>query len=269
MAGSDESKRPPGSAGIPFIVSSNLEKADPLTRKFIRSHVMRGKKQKKVRPDKGHRKTNKGAMAIRTEAPRVRLEEVGNMYTSLLPSRVGSDLSFAEFDAEIELPMLLNMAKGSYLRLLFLPRLTDLEPVTPFARRVIFPLMVEVGFEEDNNNRLYTVGRDAAHLHITAFAVEGFIDRVLRRRESNINPAAVLHFQKGLALLRERLLGEDDEAKISDSTISVVLKLADTAHFDGDYQTSKKHMEGLRKMVDMRGGLEVFRGKDLQVGMLR
>lgn len=141
-------------------------------------------------------------------------------------------------------------------------------PVSTLAMRVIFPLMMVLGFQADNNEWLYLIGLDAAALHITAFAIEGFMDRVLRRQE-NINLAATLHLQKGLELLRERLLGSNDEAKISNCTIAVVLKLASAAHFNGDCQASKQHMEGLRKMVDLRGGLSVFKGKHLLVEMLR
>lgn len=79
----------------------------------------------------------------------------------------------------------------------------------------------------------------------------------------------MLHFQKGLQLFRERLFGEDDKAKISDSTIGIVLKLATAAPFIGDYQASEQHMEGLRRIVDLRGGLDVFKGKLLLVEMLR
>lgn len=137
--------------------------------------------------------------------------------------------------------------------------------------RVIFPLMATIGFQEDDKEPLYPIGSDAAVLHITAFAIETFIDRVLRRqRTSNsINSLARLHFHKGLGLLRARLLGRDVETKISDSTISVVLKLASAAHFEGDHQASEQHMEGLRKMVDLRGGLGVFKGKKLLTEMLR
>ncbi|KAJ4020312.1 hypothetical protein NW761_012548 [Fusarium oxysporum] len=254
MTGSDGFRKPSDpAAGFPFIVSSNPENVDAVTRKLIRSHVMRGKK-KKVRPDKGPPTIGRRArtMAVYTQTARIKLEEVDSLYTSLIPSRVGSDLSFAEFAADIELPMLLNIAK-----------------VTPFARKVIFPLKVAIGLQEENNEGHYPIARDAVGLHITAFAVESFIDRVIRHRENIINLAALLHFQKGLTLLKERLLGEDEELKISDPTISVVLKLAEAAHFDGDYQTSKQHMQGLRKMVDLRGGIYVFRGKALEVGMLR
>lgn len=61
-----------------------------------------------------------------------------------------------------------------------------------------------------------------------------------------------------MRLLRERLSARDEEAKLSDSTILVVLYLALHAHLTNQYTTAKHHMEGLRKMVAMRGGLGVF-----------
>lgn len=129
--------------------------------------------------------------------------------------------------------------------------------------------MVATGSPGDNPESLYDVASDAAVLHITAFAIEGFIDRILRRQATITNTAAMLHLQKGLRILRERLLQEDDESKLSDATMSVVLKLASTSHFEGDYQASKQHMEGLRKMVDLRGGTEAFKGSKLLIGILR
>jgi hypothetical protein len=47
------------------------------------------------------------------------------------------------------------------------------------------------------------------------------------------------------------------------------LKLGRVAPFIGDYEASKHHMEGLRKMVDLRGGLDVFRGTQLLIEILR
>jgi len=40
------------------------------------------------------------------------MEEVIDMYTPQIPGRVGSDLSFIEFSAELEPSMRLNMIKG-------------------------------------------------------------------------------------------------------------------------------------------------------------
>jgi len=141
--------------------------------------------------------------------------------------------------------------------------------VSPVATRIIFPLIAVIGFQADNKDWLYPIQLDAAALHINAYAVQEFIDRILRPQEISMSQVTMMHFHKGLKLLRERLLGEDEETKISDSTISVVAKLASSAHFNGDYQASKHHMEGLRKMVDLRGGLEAFKGKKLLVEILR
>lgn len=105
------------STSMPFIISSNADKADPATRKLIRSHAMRGKKKKKVLPRKGGRMTVQEPVAFGTHAERVKLEEVIKMYTPVVPGRVGSDLSFTECAAEIEQSMLMNTIKGSCVRL--------------------------------------------------------------------------------------------------------------------------------------------------------
>lgn len=125
--------------------------------------------------------------------------------------------------------------------------------------QIIFPLLMDIGFHPTDNAWIYPTGCDAAALHISAFAIQTFIDRVLRHQpEDMVNAVAILHYQKGLKLIRERLLGDDDEAKISDATICTVLKLASAAQFQGDVETARQHMQGLRKMVDLRGGLDVF-----------
>ena len=43
-------------------------------------------------------------------------------------------------------------------------------------------------------------------------------------------------------------------------TVSVVLALAIHAHTTGECETARHHMAGLRRLVDMRGGLAAFRG---------
>ena len=149
------------------------------------------------------------------------------------------------------------------------PLAYQINPVSSLAMKVIYPLVVAIGFPVDTRDFLCAVVSDAAALHVTAFAVQWFFDRILRHRENYCSPASMLNLQKGLKILRERLLVGDEESKTSDSTISVVLKLASAAHFHGDDSTSQQHMEGLRKMVRLRGGLHVFQGNKLFLEMLR
>jgi hypothetical protein len=136
---------------------------------------------------------------------------------------------------------------------------TEYNQVSTVAMRIIFPLLMGIGFHPDGKAWLYPTGRDIVALHINAFAIQSFIDRILNQQPAHmVNSVAILHHQKGLMLLQRRLVAEDDEAKLSDDTISAILKLATAAMFDGDADVAKKHMQGLRKMVDLRGGLGVF-----------
>jgi len=92
-----------------FIVSSNVEKVDQSTRKLIRSHVMQGKKQKRIRVKKGPRTSGLPRNQLLGEP--VRLVDVITMGVPLLPGRIGLDLPYAEFRDEVEPQTLLNMMK--------------------------------------------------------------------------------------------------------------------------------------------------------------
>lgn len=61
------------------------------------------------------------------------------------------------------------------------------------------------------------------------------------------------HNAAALRALRERLDSEGGE--ISDPTLLVVVYLASCAEALDDLDTACHHMKGLRKMVDLRGGL--------------
>ena len=100
--------------GLPFIVSLNSEKADVATRKLIRSHVMRGKKQRKLaRPDRAKKDTRCQRVCPRSQPVQAQLAEIFGMYTSVLPNRVGSDLSFVKLTDGVEPYILLNVIKSA------------------------------------------------------------------------------------------------------------------------------------------------------------
>lgn len=64
---------------------------------------------------------------------------------------------------------------------------------------------------------------------------------------------------KTVRLLRERLLLINEQSRFSDSTVFVVLTLAMISHHIGEHEGAKHHLDGLRKIVDLRGGLDSFR----------
>lgn len=135
--------------------------------------------------------------------------------------------------------------------------------------RASFPLVMVTGFGENDVSWFYPLKFDAAYLHITVFAAEVFMDRVLGRQYLTTNQDATVHFLKGVQILRRRLSLQDDNAKLSDSTIAVVLTLALSAIFMGDYETFRHHMLGLHKMINLRGGIAALRGNKLLTEMFR
>jgi hypothetical protein len=90
-----------------FIVSSDIKKADPATRKLIRSHAMQGIKKKRRRVVRVQSVPD--ALPSTTS---VTLEKAAEICAPALPGRVGSDLSFVEFAAEMEQSILLNIVNG-------------------------------------------------------------------------------------------------------------------------------------------------------------
>ena len=95
---------------MPFIVSSNIDKLDPTTRKFISRHVMRGKKKRKAHVT--------GAVGIASADPmqngRIppRLQEVLDMYKEIQPGCFGTQQRFVDFPGESEASVLWDIEQG-------------------------------------------------------------------------------------------------------------------------------------------------------------
>ena len=99
---------------------------------------------------------------------------------------------------------------------------------------------------------------DAAYVHAAVFASQAYIYIKSATNTPSAARQAMIHHSAALNLLRERLSVSKSGDAILDSTILVVLYLTLHAHFMNDPTTSKHHMEGLRKIVHMRGGLRAL-----------
>ncbi|CAG9988790.1 unnamed protein product [Clonostachys byssicola] len=228
---------------LPFILSSSTGKLEPAVRKTIRSHARRGMKHKR----------NAIQVKQSNQTSRIDMEKVHKMpfqiifdnnitRTGQIPYRVGGDLSFLQFTDDTKLEMLLNSVK-----------------VSATAMKVIHPLVTAIAYGADPGSRLALVQGDDAGLHLTAALMDDFVHIALRPGAGS-TPMAILHFQRGIRLPCYRLVGE---AKVTNSTIAAVTKLASAAHFSGDFTASRQYMEGIRKTVDLRGGLKSLENSHL------
>jgi hypothetical protein len=78
------------------------------------------------------------------------------------------------------------------------------------------------------------------------------------------------HYIKGLRLLRDRLNNNSELSKFSSSTAAAVMGLCGYAMVTGDLEYANRHLEGLCKIVKLRGGVGTFVGAEkLLVEILR
>ena len=136
--------------------------------------------------------------------------------------------------------------------------------VSPLAAKIIYPLRTATTLHTHSPEWLSNVSRDRGLLYITAFAIESFIDRVLRRDFDTKSLTATMHYRRGVKLLREQI----QTGAASDYTMAAVVKLAGAALFDGDEVAVRRHMHCLCGMVGIRGGIDSLSG-EIQVDMLR
>jgi ABC-type uncharacterized transport system permease subunit len=96
---------------------------------------------------------------------------------------------------------------------------------------------------------------DQRYLHAVAFSCQAFFNKASPRETVEITKRSITHHSAALKQLRERLAGQAEQIKFSDSTVLVIICLTMHAHFTDDYETAKQHMEGLRKIPNLRGSL--------------
>lgn len=73
----------------------------------------------------------------------------------------------------------------------------------------------------------------------------------------NFSPRTRLYLGKTMKLLQKQI--QDCHMPLHDSTVAVVISLAMIADAVGDSTACKTHVEGLKQIVRIRGGLSSFR----------
>jgi hypothetical protein len=107
---------------------------------------------------------------------------------------------------------------------------------------------------------------DPLNLHSTLWCTQSYFDWVSRNGPSI---RSMVHEAKTLALLQHRITKGNPDP-ISDTTIAVVVALVLTKALIGDFKTAITHVEGLARMVSMRGGVRAFQGNaQLQIKVCR
>ncbi|KAM3066818.1 hypothetical protein ACMFMG_011889 [Clarireedia jacksonii] len=100
-----------------------------------------------------------------------------------------------------------------------------------------------------------TAAADAAMLHSILYLIALHYDIKRGMAESH---ESLHHGGEALSIINKRL--RDSETDIRDSTISSVALLVNKENLAGKYDVAVVHMQGLQKMVSLRGGVENLKG---------
>ncbi|RDW81822.1 hypothetical protein BP6252_02934 [Coleophoma cylindrospora] len=227
---------PKDSGENPFIVFTGAQDIDPKTRKLIRSHVMLGKNiATKKHPTKHRRGTACGKDSTDPSEPSMK------PCCFPIPRKVGSDLSFARFPDSIEASSVVDIIQFNSI-----------------SKMAMFPLANCIFFNKKHTAWFDPLTSDAAYLHAMAFGAQAFFSLVSGRSTIPYDQRIYLHFGNTLRLLRERLLMGDEEIKLTNQTIFVILTLTIYARAVGDHESAKHHLVGLCQIIKLRGGIATF-----------
>ncbi|KAL4723091.1 hypothetical protein ACLX1H_009579 [Fusarium chlamydosporum] len=134
---------------------------------------------------------------------------------------------------------------GSNLSLLDFP-----EPLRPYMENDI------ARFDAMQSSWTTNLLIDKIYFHAVIFSIETYFDLILSRHQGTLS---YFHFAKTLRLLQQRLNNSHDPEATSDATIMVVVMLGLSAELIGDRTAAENHAAGMKRIVDLRGGLEGLR----------
>jgi len=184
---------------------------------------------------------------------------------SAVPNMLGSELSLLRFADSVEPSTLWEVLKcmcshpkvPNRYNTRSAEKLTMLTfEVTSTSKQVFFPLERCFDFDVKDRSMFDPLIFDPAYLNAIMFGAQAYLDLVSGRSSKRSS----VQMLKTIQLLRNRLSISDgnEQTSVSNPTILIVLTLAHVAHLTGDHITAEQHLEGLYKIINLRGGIAAF-----------
>ena len=123
-----------------------------------------------------------------------------------------------------------------------------------------------LSFDPRNSFWFEYLSLDAAYLHSLLWAAQTYFNSLVHGHPDARN--TIFHEHQTISLLQKRL--GDIQLATSDSTICVVTLLVMMTVLSGRLTTARKHLEGLHRIVTLRGGLRQLKtNTQLQIKVCR
>ncbi|WDK21969.1 hypothetical protein CGRA01v4_13259 [Colletotrichum graminicola] len=214
----------PANKGFAFVITDTSGKPNSEDRKLIRSHVMRGK--------------NRRASLGNTKPPSVRVTGKASD-----PSRersqvyhVPNDIYMVQFAQEVD---------AASRAMLF--------EFYGAIKETMYPVEWCLRFDDSKTPWFYWLFSDAAFMHSILFTVCLLHDSI--RGETSKRTS--FHVWKALNLLNRNI--SDESLALADSTIATVVSMCMVSEVFGHRDSAAAHVRGMRRIVQLRGGIERFR----------
>ncbi|CEI67499.1 hypothetical protein FVEN_g5602 [Fusarium venenatum] len=267
--------RQQGPKKFEFVSSGPVGKPAPESRKFIRSHVMRGKNTKKtltIQPKQDDfEEIHRPVTLAVTNLTQDSLWTVGHTHSrgdrawiqspSLIAHLIKPppDLELFTFAAPLD-------QNSQYLIYRFLTTIKD----------TLYPAEWCVDSDYQKSSWFHWLLEDPAYLHCVCFMVSAYKDLITARGRGKHNegwggefsPSTRNRLRHTIKLLQDRL--EDPKKQMDDTTTATIISLATMADAMEDAQAFEAHSNGLRRIVGMRGGLQAYtHNRQLQIKLCR
>lgn len=105
------------------------------------------------------------------------------------------------------------------------------------------------------------LGTDEAYLNAVVYSLQFYYGLIAGVEPASLKPSrsSYKHLDRSLQLLRVRLSDKDETKRLSDSTLMIILALTAQSSMLGQNQITRGHLKGLKKIVELRGGMANLR----------
>ncbi|KAI8716461.1 hypothetical protein NCS52_00940000 [Fusarium sp. LHS14.1] len=250
----------PASKGFEFVLSDSKGNPKASDRKLIRRHVMRGKNTREHQPPRLPDSWIHTTAASESQLtfPADPLSHPGGLVKRCGDGSIWDTCPWFPFSINV-----LDTVK--FADEVDRPARQMIASFFGTIRELMYPLDLCCEFNASETNWFGWMTNDAAYLHALLFTVSSFHDLAAGR---TAQPRTNYHVFKAIRLLNERLA--DRKMALADSTVAVVMSMAMLCEIAGDAQAARAHTDGLKQIVELRGGISSFsHAQQLQVKICR
>ncbi|GKT49709.1 uncharacterized protein ColSpa_09890 [Colletotrichum spaethianum] len=213
--------------GFAFVITDTSGRTNSEDRKLIRSHVMRGKNRRATCANPVNPKRSSSWVTHDTTEP---VQETNQLY------HVPNDLYMFQFAEDVD--------AGSRAMLF---------EFYGVIKETMYPIEWCLSLDSSKNPWFYWLMSDAAFLHSILFTVGLLHDSIVGKTSKRTS----FHVWKTLSLLNQNI--SDKDLALADSTIATVVSMCMVSEVFGDRDSAAAHVKGMRRIVELRGGIETFR----------